>query len=143
MPLYRLVDKKTNKVLSVRRMGYETAEYFNKNEVEEGTEWLKGLGETVNYKPTRSLNKLMQDMDTEGFNSHSMNVIESFLDQEAKEKLRDRESYHTAREKYVDVVKDMSFEERRAISRFFKMQCAHSFHAGIQLGLTGRLFEED
>lgn len=134
MPLYRLVNEDTEEVLKIRRMSHETARHLSEG-VEEGREWRRGLSDEK-VRPVRSLHQVLRGLDTEGFNSHSINVIERYLDQEASELSEGRRRYHSVRDRFRNVMKTVSPEQKQAIHAFISLQCSHSFRAGLRLGIT-------
>ena len=143
MPNYRLVDKTTNKVLLIRKMSPEVAEYKNDELAEEGlTQWLPGLGDS-NTRQIRSLHQVLRSLDTEGFNEHSLHVIENYLDQEAKDKTHAVARYDVKKAEFVEVMRGLLDDrDRQAVNAFIAAQAALSFGAGIRLGLTGHLAGE-
>ena len=79
MPYYRLVDQETHKSVSVRRMSHEVAALLN-SELGDDQQWKRGLeDEGPSDSPVGTLNKITRSLDTEGFNQHSLQVIERFL----------------------------------------------------------------
>ena len=134
MPLYRLVDADTEDVLKIRRMSHETARHLNEG-MEDGREWRRGLSDEK-VRPVRSLHDVLRGLDTEGFNSHSINVIERYLDQEASELSEGRRRYHSVKERFRNGMKTVSPEQKQTIHAFISLQCSHSFRAGLRLGIT-------
>ena len=137
MPLYRLVDTDTEEVLKIRRMSHEAARHLNES-VTESRQWIRGLSDD-GVKPIKSLHQVLRSLDTEGFSDRSINIIEQYLDFEAKRRVGQREHFHRAKDNFRKVMREMSEADKRAVHAFIRTICGHSFHAGIQLGISGQL----
>ena len=91
----------------------------------------------------KTQHRVLRNLGTEGFNENSMHVIERYLDRETREQARRREGYNRAKEEFRTVMRGLSLDKRQAIHAFLNMSCAHSFHAGIRLGLSGHRSKEE
>lgn len=140
MSLHTLVDKATGKVLSVRDMSPEVAEYLNDEisvtEHAGKREWQRGLGGRK-QRQVKSLHHIARTLDTEGFSEYTLHTIEDFLKQEVKDKASRMAQYQETKAQFVEVVRNMHEDDRKAISKFITAQASISFNAGMRIGLTG------
>ena len=137
MPWYRKVDTTTGETTGVRHMSYEVARLMNEQETD-GVQWQIGL--SPGGKPAvGSIVHLFRGLDTEGFNEHSVNVIQQWLDQGVKSKAREREAYHKIRDQFAAFMTDQPIEIRNMVGRFIAKQCGASFKAGLHAGVSAAL----
>ena len=79
MPYYRLVDQETGESVALRRMSHDAANLLNA-ELGDDQQWKRGLQhEKTSSPPIGTLHQITRSLDTEGFNQHSLQVIERFL----------------------------------------------------------------
>ena len=137
MPLYRLTNEDKS-VVKVWRMSHEIAEVLN-NELEEigdRKRWMRGIGSKSDGRhKVRSLEPILRDLDIEGFDEHSVNTIENYLNQNVKEVVYKRSRYNRIKDTFVESTRSLPPKTREAIGKFMSQQCAHSFEAGLRLGI--------
>ena len=138
MPLYRLIDTETQETVKFRTMDHEAAHVLNAElgDAGESQRWVRGLNQT-GYKPrTKSLTGILRSLDTEGFNEHSVNVVEKWLRQRGKDSRRDNESLSVLRKAFTKIVKPLVAEDRKTVGRFIGKQAARMFEAGVNIGMS-------
>ena len=85
MPYYRLVDQETGESVALRRMSHDAANLLNA-ELGDDQQWKRGLQhEKTSSPPIGTLHQITRSLDTEGFNQHSLQVIERFLNRDVPE----------------------------------------------------------
>ena len=144
MPYYRLVDQFSRKSVSVRRMSHEVAALLNTQlgELGDDQQWKRGLeDEGPSDSPVGTLNKITRSLDTEGFNQHSLQVIERFLNHHSFILEKKRRTFRQLKKRFAEFMRHCPENDRRMVGRFIAAQCGHSFEAGLRLGLTGRLMD--
>ena len=144
MPYYHLKDEQGN-IKALRKMDHEIADIMN-NELTDGSKWFRGLGDD-SVKNVRSATQILRGLNTEGFNEHSMNVVNNWIATIHKDNVKRMERYKKIKDEYRASVKNLSSKDRQAIGKFLGAETGRSFYAGIMLGLSGRVvndyFEED
>ena len=140
MPLCRLVDTDTDGVLKIRRMSHEAVRHLNEN-VTEGRQWIQGLSDSGG-QPLKSLHHVLRSLDTDGFSDWSINIIEQYLEFEAKQRVGHREHFHRAKDNLRKVMREMSEADRQAVHAFIRTVCGQSFHAGNTAGHHGAIGDE-
>lgn len=143
MANYTLINPETQEILKVRKMDREVAEILNEERMD-GFVWKRGLTrkEGVGPRP-KSIAPLLRFLDIEGFNEHTMNNINRFLAQEAKDLARGRERRKEAQSQWSAFMREQSPEIRKMAGRFISMECGNSFAQGIRVGLGHRLMREE
>ena len=146
MPYYQLKNQETGEIKAVRRMDKTLSELLNQNRPNnenDGFLWIRGLEQDSKSNPTNSLTKVLRGLDTEGFSEYHYNIIEKFWARDAYQALKRQEFYNNAKEKFIKYMKDQPPEVRSAIGRFMSLRAGKSFDAGVRIGLSGRLVEEE
>lgn len=137
MAWYSLMDGDSGRVVNVRRMDHDVARLLN-NDLQDGSRWVAGL-DPKRHDHFRTLEPLLRSLDLEGFDGYSINVVESWLDQQLKSRAAARDQYHDTRRKFSAFMHNQPRAMRKLVGDFIRMQCGHNFEAGLRLGLTGQL----
>ena len=139
MPYYHLRDEQ-GEIKALRQMDHEVAHLLNK-ELTDGSKWYRGLAEP-NKKSVKSLVQILRGLDTEGFNEHSTNVIDSWLDNVHKDTAKRSKKFKSIKKAYIESTKHLPPKDRQAIGAFIGAEAGRSFYAGLMLGLSGRVVND-
>ena len=143
MPYYRLVDQETGESVALRRMSHDAANLLNA-ELGDDQQWKRGLQhEKTSSPPIGTLHQITRSLDTEGFNQHSLQVIERFLNHHSFILAKHRQAFRRLKKRFAAFMRPCPENERQMVGRFIAAQCSHSFEAGLRLGMTGRLMDVD
>ena len=143
MPHYRLVDQETGESVALRRMSHDAANLLNA-ELGDDQQWKRGLQhEKTSSPPIGTLHQITRSLDTEGFNQHSLQVIERFLNHHSFILAKHRQAFRRLKKRFAAFMRPCPENERQMVGRFIAAQCGHSFEAGLRLGMTGCLMDVD
>ena len=141
MPYYRLVNRETGESVALRRMSHDAANLLNA-ELGDDQQWKRGLdAEGTSSPPIGTLHQITRSLDTEGFNQHSLQVIERFLDRHSYILAKHRQAFRRLKERFSAFMGPCQESDRQMVGRFIAAQCGHSFEAGLRLGITGSLMD--
>lgn len=141
MPWHRLVDQETGKTLQVRRVNRDVARLWNKELDPSKRQWEFGLDRKAR-SPVGSLSQILRNLDTEGFDDHSIHTIESWMRRHASENAKNAEQYEKLRSAFAGVMRTLSRKDRKTVGRFMTKQSRNSFDAGLRAGLAAYMCEK-
>ena len=134
MPYYQLIDAE-GKILKVREMEHETAMLLN-NDLDDGTIWKRGLAQKSGRQPIGTLDKLLYNLDLEGFNDESVNIIRRWSRRSVKERHERQEEFKELEVEFSKAARELPPETRRILGRFIGLQCQEAFRAGLSVGFA-------
>ena len=124
-------------------MSHDAANLLNA-ELGDDQQWKRGLQhEKTSSPPIGTLHQITRSLDTEGFNQHSLQVIERFLNHHSFILAKHRQAFRRLKKRFAAFMRPCPENERQMVGRFIAAQCSHSFEAGLRLGMTGRLMDVD
>ena len=138
MSLYQLKNKKSGGVLKIRRMTMDVAAALNTELALNDTNlvWIKGISKAGEKSPARSLVCILRDLDTEGFNEHSANLIRRWYATNARKKAERVEEHKSNYAQFKAFMHKQNAADRKIVGKFLAAQAVETFEAGVAVGLS-------